>query len=125
MLSDPLYDLTIYEQTKAKLLSDLIQIDQKITETQQKIYDLSAIEEPYPAIIVAEVLKRFKTRSSTNDMSKIYLIDKNGEETLIYSGGYCSTNNSLNKELMVSDQELAAFHKLGFKLKYQLSYHCA
>lgn len=67
---------------------------------------------------MAEVLKRFKAQSTSNDQSKIYLIDKNEQQTLVYTGGYCSPNEELNRALRVSEQELAAFHKLGFMLKY-------
>ncbi len=125
MLSDPLYDFSMLEQTKNKLLADLINVEKKIIETQDKIDEISSLTENYPAIVVADALKRFKAHSSQSDHSKIYLIDKNNKESIVYTGGYCSPNNKLNEKLKISEQELASFHKLGFKLKYQLTYHCA
>ncbi len=110
MLSDPLYDLTVYEQTKSKLLADLINVEKKIIETQYTIDEITSIPENYPAIVVADVLKRFKAQSTQNDLSKIYLIDKNNKQTIIYSCCYCSLNSTL--ALMGSKQELAAFHNL-------------
>ncbi len=37
---------------------------------KQKIQEISNLEEHYPAIVVADVLKRFKDQSTQNDLSK-------------------------------------------------------
>ena len=123
---DPQYKLMEILRDKEDLQERLSKIDKAINYYTDRLKEINLIEIDDPEKITKESLKRLEEKSTFgSDKSWIALIDtKSGRKHVIYTSGYHSISEDLDKDLKLTDIELAAIHRLGYIVQYHIIQSC-